>query len=522
MGDRIRAGLLAAATLSAMGSAVRGEVPTRPPSRPGPRSLAAAGTPDPARFLAAFARARVEDRSGDVVFVPRPGVYFSGGWGSYNHGSPWDYDTRVPLCFYGPGQIRRRGGEGPEPEPSPRDVAPTLAMAVGLPVPATMDGRVLGDLFVPGRPVPRALLVVVMDQVGAADVERFAAKMPHLTRWRREGADFPRARLDYLPSYTAVSHATVGTGALPSAHGINNNMVPDPARKKVSVVIRNGDGGVDPAMVRVPTLAELLDEAHGNRAVVVASVSAEYAAVSLAGRGAGRPGGDHDVVVWYDARTGSPATDPRWYRIPEWLAARSVRDLIETYGPLHRGNPVGNLHRIKESPRFARWEADHALALMVREGVGADAIPDLVMVNLKSTDGFGHTYGHDAPGYAECLAEVDRFLGAAERLLAKRTGPGGFVAAVTADHGLVPDDGARRSQEELAAELGTRLAGRGRPGASPVLAVEGYHVFLDRDVLAARGLAAADVAAALREDPDVAWAWTDGEVAAAAGTLPAR
>ena len=54
------------------------------------------------------------------------------------HGSPWDYDRRVPILFYAPG---RTGFEHPQPIETV-DILPTLAATIGLAVPAAeIDGR---------------------------------------------------------------------------------------------------------------------------------------------------------------------------------------------------------------------------------------------------------------------------------------------------------------------------------------------------------------------------------------------
>ncbi|MDD3800542.1 MAG: alkaline phosphatase family protein, partial [Novosphingobium sp.] len=83
------------------------------------------------------------ERSGDVytvlhravVPIPTPDPYYV-----TTHGSPWDYDRRVPLLFW------RKGMAGLE-QPAPVDtvdIAPTLAAVLGLQVPAgSFDGRCL-------------------------------------------------------------------------------------------------------------------------------------------------------------------------------------------------------------------------------------------------------------------------------------------------------------------------------------------------------------------------------------------
>lgn len=82
-------------------------------------------------------------RSGDVLAMTRravvPGTAPQPGYTS-THGSPWDYDRRVPMLFW-------RQGLSPQELAQPVetiDIAPTLAALVGLAEPAsTWDGRCL-------------------------------------------------------------------------------------------------------------------------------------------------------------------------------------------------------------------------------------------------------------------------------------------------------------------------------------------------------------------------------------------
>jgi predicted AlkP superfamily pyrophosphatase or phosphodiesterase len=82
-------------------------------------------------------------RSGDLFVVLRPYVTpIMSSTGGYvaTHGSPWDYDRRVPILFWAPGM---RGFEQPNPVETV-DIMPTLASLIGLPVKAPeIDGRCL-------------------------------------------------------------------------------------------------------------------------------------------------------------------------------------------------------------------------------------------------------------------------------------------------------------------------------------------------------------------------------------------
>jgi predicted AlkP superfamily pyrophosphatase or phosphodiesterase len=84
-----------------------------------------------------------EQRSGDLVVLLQPYVTaYEASSDSYisSHGSPWDYDRRVPIIFWWPGI---EGFEQPAAVATV-DIAPTLADLIGLQVgEPSMDGRVL-------------------------------------------------------------------------------------------------------------------------------------------------------------------------------------------------------------------------------------------------------------------------------------------------------------------------------------------------------------------------------------------
>jgi predicted AlkP superfamily pyrophosphatase or phosphodiesterase len=83
-------------------------------------------------------------RSGDIYVVQEP-YWFLFGKGPIGvmHGSPWRYDTFVPIIFMGPGiapaNIYR--------EVSPVDVAPTLSAILGVKMPSSASGTVLEEVI---------------------------------------------------------------------------------------------------------------------------------------------------------------------------------------------------------------------------------------------------------------------------------------------------------------------------------------------------------------------------------------
>ncbi len=85
-------------------------------------------------------RAWHRELSGDLVVVTKPNWYFSSGSTGTSHGSPYAYDTNVPLLLSGRKWIRP-GYYGQYAETV--DIAPTLANVLRLRPPAGSEGRVL-------------------------------------------------------------------------------------------------------------------------------------------------------------------------------------------------------------------------------------------------------------------------------------------------------------------------------------------------------------------------------------------
>jgi hypothetical protein len=85
-------------------------------------------------------------RSGDVMLSYRPEYVEDYGQGrGISYGSLYNYDVRVPLCFYGP-QFHAGVYEAPVES---IDVAPTLARLLGTSEPSSSTGRVLYEALAP-------------------------------------------------------------------------------------------------------------------------------------------------------------------------------------------------------------------------------------------------------------------------------------------------------------------------------------------------------------------------------------
>lgn len=89
-------------------------------------------------FLDAMRKSFDPTRAAQLQIVLKRNWIFSYRPGGSTHGSPHDYDTHVPLLFWGPAYV----GQGEVKERVEiADLAPTLAAVAGLPAPAQAQGR---------------------------------------------------------------------------------------------------------------------------------------------------------------------------------------------------------------------------------------------------------------------------------------------------------------------------------------------------------------------------------------------
>jgi predicted AlkP superfamily pyrophosphatase or phosphodiesterase len=82
-------------------------------------------------------------RSGSVFFELSPFLLPQSRPSGTNHGSPWTYDTHVPLLWYGP-QVAPGSHPGTV---SVADIAPTLASLLEIPSSTAWHGRVLQEML---------------------------------------------------------------------------------------------------------------------------------------------------------------------------------------------------------------------------------------------------------------------------------------------------------------------------------------------------------------------------------------
>jgi predicted AlkP superfamily pyrophosphatase or phosphodiesterase len=82
-------------------------------------------------------------RSGDVLIVAEPGWYGAGSIQGTTHGSPYTYDTHVPILFFGQG-IKRGSSVRYH---AITDIAPTISTLLNIKFPSGCTGQPVQELF---------------------------------------------------------------------------------------------------------------------------------------------------------------------------------------------------------------------------------------------------------------------------------------------------------------------------------------------------------------------------------------
>ncbi|HEX8178734.1 MAG TPA: alkaline phosphatase family protein [Pyrinomonadaceae bacterium] len=357
----------------------------------------------------------------------------------------------------------------------------TTTRAAGAPVGQTQRSAAAS---VPVR--PRLVLLIVVDQFRYDYLARFGDLFAAngLRRLLRDGASWPNANYDHMPTYTAPGHATSLTGTWPAENGIVGNEWYDrDAGKRVTSVTdatakslggAPQEAGASPRRLMASTLGDELRLVTNDRAKVIG--------ISLKDRAAILPAGRHaSAAYWFSAQSGRMISSNYYFnQLPAWVAAfndtrpadkylgaRWDRLLPNTEEYERRAGPdappwevLGNAkdtntfpHIVPTSasrPDRAPYEAldytpfgndllvSFAEETVAHEQLGQDADTDLLSVSFSANDYVGHRFGPYSQEAMDITLRVDRQIAALLDYVDAHVGLQHTLVAFTADHGVAP------------------------------------------------------------------------------------
>ena len=424
-------------------------------------------------------------------------------------------------------------------------------------------------------PRPRLAVLVVFDQTRGDYLTRWQDLFGEggFRRLAHEGAWFQDCHYPYADPVTAVGHASILSGCSPATHGIIANdwydraagapvycvgsdryqRVPPPAKESAKK-----PAGVAPDRLMAPTLGDALKAATAGRGRVVSLSFKDRSAVLPAGH---RP----DACYWLDTDTGTFVTSTyyrdrlhpwveefnrehladRWFG-RDWTHLRPDLDYESFSGPddvagegagpfLKRTFPhplTGALEKPGPAYYLALYTSpfgNDLLLDLVKRAVDAEQLgrhidPDLLCVSFSCNDPIGHVWGPDSQEVLDVTLRSDLVVRELLAYLDAHVGKGRYLLALTADHGVCPlpevsrargEDAGRISPDQLQRQASAFLDETFGAGAEPGRWIEAQAdawLYLNQKLLRQRGLASADVEAALagwlKKQPGIETAYT--------------
>lgn len=385
----------------------------------------------------------------------------------------------------------------------------------------------------PATTPPRLVVLLVVDQLPQwSFVAKRAAFTGGFDRLLREG-EWHTGEHPTPATMTAVGHALLGSGEPPSASGIISNDWWDRASEAMVGAVEDVDGTSSAHRLRVPALGD---------AMAAAATGGKAVGISLKDRAAILPLGHAGTAIWYDAkRVAFVGNQPRpWldaYNRAHPIAAR----LHEVWTPLPRvpalsGVPddrpgeVGDEgfgrtfpHDLGATPAPAKalivtplaneLVLDVATAALDAEQLGADDIPDLLVVSLSANDYLGHAWGHESQESWDEMLRLDARLATFLDALDARAGKGRWAMVLTSDHGAAPTpetlpDGGRISYASIKEAANNAAIAELGPGEWIAAAKFAGGIYLTKAALAQpdreRNIALKKIVYAVRSFPGIA------------------
>jgi predicted AlkP superfamily pyrophosphatase or phosphodiesterase len=392
---------------------------------------------------------------------------------------------------------------------------------------------------------------MVIDQFRAEYLTRYA---PHFGEGgfkylMRNGANLTNAHYTHATTYTGPGHALILSGTYGHTSGIIGNrwfnratnrvesMFFDPAAEILGVKASPKDDDTSPRTFIGTNLCDQLLLSNNFRSKAIAISNKDRAAIMLAGK--------LGKAYWYHEGVGGMTTSTHYMRdLPAYMKAFNARKIPDSYfgkkweqllpaaaygvsrpdNSAHETDVPGlgksfphTLTDASGKPTTAFYEAftatpwandyqlDLARLVIDAEQLGADNDTDVLGISITATDIAGHAFGPDSHEVQDMIIRLDRQLAGFFRDLNRRFKPGEVTIAFTSDHGACPIpehmaslnvEASRIKKKQLTDAINAALDARyGAPtgDAKWILALEDPGVFLNRDIMVAKKLNAAEV-----------------------------
>ena len=373
---------------------------------------------------------------------------------------------------------------------------------------------------------PHLVVGIVVDQMRWDYLSRYYDKFSDdgFRRLIDKGFSCDNCLINYVPTVTAIGHASAYTGATPAFHGIcGNNFYIDGKKTYCcadSTVQPVGSGSekgkMSPRNMLATTIGDQL-RLHTDFGSKVIGVSyKDRAAILPAGHAA-------NAAYWLDLKNRCFITSTYYMKeLPRW-AKDFNKQLAKDKEFKKLGEDIGL------SPHCGTITTDMAIAALKGEKLGKGEHPDMLCVSYSQTDVIGHKHGTRGKNTDDAYLQLDRDLARLLRALDDQVGRGNYLLFLTADHGAA-HNWKFMQEHQLAAGPWSSSAMRDRiyeaisndsgEMGEYIGDIMDYRIFLNWDKIRQMGLITADmphmVLSELQKEKDVVFAAVYEDLATAA------
>lgn len=246
-----------------------------------------------------------------------------------------------------------------------------------------------------------------------------------LKRMLNEGFSCENTMINYVPTVTAIGHASIFTGSTPAMHGIagNNFFIEN---KQVyccgdttvsSVGSSTGKGRMSPRRMLATTIGDELKTATNFRSKVIGVALKDRASILPAGHSA-------DAAYWWDSDAKCFVTSTYYMtELPEWV--KKFNAGCKKYGI---GDPM-------MEPKGVTLTMDMAFAAIDNEQLGRHEDTDMLTVSISSTDAIGHVHSTRGEENKAVFLQLDKEIARLLTKLDETVGKGNYLIFLSADHG---------------------------------------------------------------------------------------
>jgi len=395
---------------------------------------------------------------------------------------------------------------------------------------------------------PKLFVGIVVDQMREDFLFRYYDQYGNggFKRFFKEGFVCRNVHYNYVPTITAVGHASLWSGTTPKFHGIVGNSWYDRTLKKVVYCVEDSTvkivGNTDTGTTMGVSTRNLLPTNLPDELKIATNQKGKVISISIKDRAAALSSGHMaDGVYWLDLISGNFVSSTFFTKkLPDWLQAFNQKKLPWKYidqtwnlllpkehypFSMEDDNPYEEIMPSKTRPVFpydmkamtavsnpyfevlnrSPWGntivADLAIEALKQENLGKDEISDMLQISFSSTDAVGHTFGPYSLEINDTYLRLDQDLARLFKELDKQVGKGNYAVFLTADHGVgdiprylkdhkVPSGDLKI--QVLADSLKTYLAKEMGEGAW-VEAIRNEMIYLNRSLIKDRKLNLPDV-----------------------------